>query len=293
MDCKRCNIWLFVFLFPALLALGSCAPEAREPIRVCPGKATAVEALSILQSRSRNAVALRANGQCRLQYYVEGKPKPHKESFPVKLWLNPPAEIYLQGDVAFDARGVVLGSNKDEFWLAIRPKEISSYYWGRWTEGSDPHNLMLSPKIVLEALGIAAAGDYEAGQQSWSLSSQGAFDVLTRHTDDGLIGRKMHIYNCDYLVKKIEYFDATGGSAVVVELGDYRHVVEGFAVPASVKITRPGNSGQEDSVTINLNSIKPATLSKKQRDFLFTRPEPEGFKHLYKVVGGNIVEQPR
>jgi hypothetical protein len=276
-------------LFSALLTVGSCAPEAREPLRVCPGKATAAEALSILGSRTRNAVALKANGQCLLWYYLDRKK--HSENFPVKLWLNPPVEIYLQGDVAFNPRGVVLGSNKNEFWLAIRPKEVSSYYWGRWAEKSDLHNLMLSPKIVLEALGIAEVGDYEASLQNWSLSSPRAFDVLTRHTDEGRIVRTMHVYKCDYLVRKIEYFDADGSCAAIVELDDYRQVVDGFSVPASIKITRPGKSGQDDSVTINLNSIRSATLSKKQRDFLFTRPEPEGFKHVYKVMGGNIVEQ--
>ena len=71
----------------------------------------------------------------------------------------PPVEIYMQGDVAFDPKGIVLGSNEEEFWLAVRLKEVSGYWWGRWSEESRPEKLMISPRLVLEALGVAAVGD--------------------------------------------------------------------------------------------------------------------------------------
>ena len=270
----------------AILIVSGCAPRIQKPIRVCPGKRFTAESLSALKSRSENAVSLRANGQCRLEYYIEGEPKPHKENFQVKLWVNPPAQIYLQGDVAFDAKGIVLGSNENEFWLAMKPKEISGYWWGRWSQRSCFDELMISPKILLEALGIVEIGD----EKNWSLSNKGAFDILTKRDGQDKIIEKIYIDNCDYLVKRIEYFDA-GRPVVVTESEEYEEVSEGFFVPAVVKIAKRTENNGEDLVKITLGSIKPMNFTDKQKCRLFTRPEPKGFKHIYKIVDGDVIEQ--
>ncbi|MCJ7729129.1 MAG: hypothetical protein MUO27_04525, partial [Sedimentisphaerales bacterium] len=110
----------------ALLFVAGCQPPQQKKASVCPGKSAAADALSALSSQARKAVPLKATGQCLLEYYVEGKK--HRENFPIKLWVNPPVEVYLQGEVAFDPRGLVLGSNESEFWLAVKPDEISSYW---------------------------------------------------------------------------------------------------------------------------------------------------------------------
>ncbi|MBE3143292.1 MAG: hypothetical protein IMZ61_05125, partial [Planctomycetes bacterium] len=111
--------------FALLLLVLFFAGCAVQPIRHCPGKTTADEAIAVLKSRREKITSIRATGQCLLRYHVEGKVR--KENFPVKLWVNPPYEIYLQGDVAFDATGLVFGSNADEFWFWLKPKEVSSY----------------------------------------------------------------------------------------------------------------------------------------------------------------------
>ena len=256
-------------------------------VRICPGKESAAESLSSLKAQSENAVPLKADGQCLLQYYNEDK-KPKKENFPVKLWVNPPAEIYMQGDVAFDPKGVILGSNKDEFWLAVRLKEVSGYWWGRWSEKNYPEKLMISPRLVLEALGTAAVG----GEDSWSLSKDGAFDVLTKQ-EGGVEAKKIYINNCDYLVRKIEYFDG-GRVAVNMELDRYKEISKSFFVPSVVKIVnRASGSNKEDSVQITLSSVKPANFTDKQRERLFIRPQAQGFKQIYEIIDGKIVEQPK
>jgi hypothetical protein len=241
-------------------------------------------------SRAQNTVALKANGQCLLEYYVEGKK--HKENFPVKLWVNPPVEVYLQGDVAFDPRGLVMGSNEREFWLSIKPQDISSYWWGLWSEGGYNERLVISPKIMLEALGITAVDSSESGEKNWSLSNEDGFDVLTQHSDEGQPVKKLYISNCDYLVRKIEYFYKNNEVMVTAELEKYKEVIEGMFVPASVKITKVAGVNRGDSVKITLDSIKKAEFPEKLRSRLFTRLGPQGFKHVYKVVNGNIVEQP-
>lgn len=282
------NRKLLVHLFAAALIVCGCTPELKIPKRICPGKQTVVQSLDVLNARSENAVSLRANGQCRLQYYDGGKKR--KENFPVKVWANPPLEIYLQGDVAFDAKGIVLGSNEDEFWLAMKPKEISGYWWGRWSDANCPEMLMISPKLLLEGLGIVAI---DSDEGNWSLSNEGRFDVLTRHDNQGMTQNRIHVNCCDYLVEKIEYFDARGEAIAVVELDKYKEVSEGFFVPAGIKITTYGEQAVEDSVEVNfsLRSIKPASFTDKQHDRLFTRPEPRGFEHIYQIVGGEMIEQ--
>ena len=152
---------------------------------------------------------------------------------------------------------------------------------------------MVSPRIVLEAFGIAALGDDEGSDVSWSLSNEGAFDVLTKYNGDGRILKKVHIYGCDYLVRRIEYFDVDGRPAFVAELENYRKTIEGFLVPRSIEITRVTRSGREDSVKIAVTSVKPGDFSRELRNALFTRPEPRGFEHVFKNEDGRWVEQPQ
>jgi len=280
----RKRLWLTLAVI--LIAAG-CAERPQEVLQICPGKGSAVEALSALQAHAHNAAPLRANGTCRLKYYADGKLK--KEQFPVKLWLNPPAQIYLQGDVAFDPRGVVLGSNTEEFWLAIRLKEVSSYWWGRWSQAGRVGALLISPRLILEGLGIVVSGSET--EADWSLSKKGAFDVLTQRGRGQKIIRKIYTYCCDYSVRKIEYFDVNGRPALTLELEDYEQVNEDFSVPGVVEITSVGQQADEPTcVAVKLTSVKPITFSEKLKERIFVRPEPEDFKHVYRIVGGEVLE---
>ena len=281
---------LLFHLAAVILILTGCAEQIQKPRQVCPGKETAIEALSVLKSRSQNMVPLKANGQCRLLYYVEQKK--HEENFPVKVWVNPPAELFLQGDVAFDPKGIVLGSNENEFWLAIRLKEISSYWWGRWEQINYLDELMISPRLVLEGLGVIAVGSVGNGDEGWLLSKKEVFDVLTRRNNKVGIIKKIYIYNCDYLLRKIEYFDVNRQAQIIVELDKYERVSEEFSVPRLIKIITHGASVDDSvSVTVRLTSVKSASFSAKQRNLLFTRPEKDGFKHVYINMGGKWIEQ--
>jgi hypothetical protein len=286
-DYQQYNHRLFAGFVAAILIFAGCAPQIQKPVRVCPGKESIAESLSLLRLRLENTVPLKANGQCLLQYYAEGK-KPEKENFPVKLWVNPPVELYMQGDVAFDPKGIVLGSNEDEFWLAIKLKEISCYWWGRWSERSYPEKLMISPRLVLEALGVMAAGD----EENWSLSNEGAFDILTKQ-EGSIKTKKIYINTCDYLVRRIEYFDNEGRAAIIMELDKYKKVSGDFFVPGTIKIINCTDGSEENSAQITLSSVKSTNFTDNQRRRLFVRPQPQGFKHIYKIVDGNVIEQPQ
>jgi hypothetical protein len=279
------NARLFIIATAVMLILSGCA-QMEKKTQICPGKESAAESLSLLKVRSENAVQLKGSGQCLLQYYDDDK-RLKKENFPVKLWVNPPVEIYMQGDAAFNPKGVILGSNKEEFWLAVRLKEISGYWWGRWSEKNYPEKLMISPRLVLEALGTTTVRD----EESWLLSKDGAFDVLTR-LENGVETKKVYINTCDYLVRKIEYLNG-GRAAVVMELDRYKEISKNFFVPGVVKIASFAGGNKGDSVQITLDIIKPMVFTDKQREQLFVRPQEQGFKQIYEIIDSKIVEQPK
>ena len=276
-----------IIIFALILFHAGCEPQRREPEPVFPGKKSASEALHALSSRSQNIGPLKANGQCLWQYYSEGKAR--KENFAVKIWVNPPAEVYLQGDIGFNPRGIVLGSNASEFWLLIKP-EVSRYSWGKWSEQGSSSGLMFVPKTLDEAFGIVEVSN----EKDWSLSKEDNFDVLVRGNNNRGIDKKIYISRRDYLVRKIEYFDLNGEAVAMAELDRYREVSKEFFVPASIKIIMYGEEGSDGSASIRLSltSVKSESFTEIRRNILFNRPPTKGYKHIYKIIDGSMVEQP-
>jgi len=276
------------YIAAVILVVAGCESKIRQPTKICPGKDSVADALAALQSQSQNVVPLRASGQCRLEYYVEGKEKQQRENFDVKLWVNPPVEIYMQGDKALVPKAMVLGSNEREFWLSIRPKEVSTHWWGYWSEQDMSEGLVINPRTLLEALGI---GELET-QQICSLSNEGPYDIISKRQQD-VVTKKIYIYSCDYRIRKIEFFNWDGRALAGVELDRYEEVSEGFFVPSLIKITTYAQETGESSLSIilDLRSIKPATITEPRRNVLFKLPEPRGFTNIYRIINGKWVEQ--
>lgn len=268
-------VWILIF--------AGCAAQTQRSTRPCAGKKTAAEAIETLNSRRRQTEPIRAAGLCLLKYRLEGKQ--HKENFPVKLWVNPPNDIFLQGDVAFDAAGLVLGSNADEFWFWLKPKEISTYWWGKWSQAGQWQSFAISPAVLLEALGsVGVPAD------DWSLT-HGRLDVLWLHSEQGTLLKRIFIEPCDYVVTKIEYFDSTGKIAATAEFSAHRMLAEGFFVPTRIKIIDSAEGKNKNSAEISLASVSITQLNEQQRQRLFVRPPPRGFDHVYQIINGAAVEQ--
>jgi len=198
----------------------------------------------------------------------------------------------MQGDVAFDPKAIVLGANQTEFWLAIRPDRISTYWWGKWADQSLLANLPLSPTILLEAIGVA---DIQP-EANYSLQNRGPFDILTRTGRDARPVKKIYAHTCDYRVRKIEYFGPDNRVAAVAELENYEKVAEGFSVPTLITVTSPADADKNASlrsVKIELRSLKPIELGDRKRRLIFRRPEPRGFKHEFIIIDGKPVELKR
>jgi hypothetical protein len=115
---KKINI--FVLLSAAMIIfISGCGPKM-VPLQICTGKQTSEEAIKSLNNNSEKIRPFQVYGRCLAR--VNNEKKIHKEDFAVKLWFDPPENIRLFGDIAFDGRGLDIGCNKDEFWFAARPK---------------------------------------------------------------------------------------------------------------------------------------------------------------------------
>ncbi|MHC4584287.1 MAG: DUF4292 domain-containing protein [Planctomycetota bacterium] len=277
---------LFCFSLGMLFFTG-CVIEPPKPLEVMPGKESVTEALAVLKARSEKAVSLLARGRCILEYYDPENKKRKKEKLEVYILMQPPVEIYLQGDATLVPKAIKLGSNEREFWLSMRPNEISTYWWGTWSEQNSAEGLMINPRTLFEALGFLETGSDE----SWSLSNKASFDVLIQQ-NRGVVIKKIRISRYDYLVSEIEYYDSKGQALALAELKDYKEVAEGFFVPASIKIIAYGqdNIAEPLGITLSLKSIKPKEFNEKQKT-VFERPPPGNLKHILKNEGGKWIEQ--
>jgi hypothetical protein len=173
---------------------------------------------------------------------------------------------------------MVLGANEDEFWFSIRPK-ISSYWWGQRSQPDEAAGLIISPEILLEAFGITELGS----EEDWLLTNDGPYDVLIKKTA-AVTTKNIYISACNYRAGKIEYFDSSGRLAAAVELDRYRLIADGFWIPHRIRISNfAEQAGQPLKIAMKFTSVKPADFSDKQLKAFFTRPEPKGFKNIYRV----------
>ncbi len=278
---KALAICEVVFLF-----IAGCTPPREKQWLLCPGTGSAAESIGKLGDDSQSMTSFRMNGRCKSRFYEEGKK--YEENFGVKLWVQPPEKIRMQGDIFLDPKGIVLGANEDEFWFSIKP-ELSSYLWGEWSEQDSSSAGLINPATLLEALGLLEIDD----EEQWTLSKEGAFDVLTKVDSKGSPVKKVYIYCCDYLVRKIEYYGKDDKPALVAELDGYRRLKDDFYVPSSVKMITFDSQGNENFFEMTFGTPKLYEFSDKQIKALVGRPEPRGFKNVYRMVDGEAIEQPQ
>ena len=279
--------WFFLVGAGLSIWMGGCTPHTR-PRQICPGKETSAEAVATLQSRLDRAHPLYINNvQARIGY-LDDKNKRRESNLPVKIWLEPPHNVFMRGQATFGPKGVIsMGSNQEEFWLSIRP-DLNSYWWGKWSEVSGTEQLQISPQVVLEALGLLELGSSD----SWFLSNSGGYDVLSLVDDRGAILRRLHIGTCDYLPRKIEYFDRFGDVLVLVELADYEVLAGEFEVPTRIQISNFAGEELTDWVNLTLKGAQQREFSEEVRDRLFSRPIPRNYDKVHRVTrNGSIREE--
>ncbi len=281
---KYQNGFLLLLCLTVAVTLSGCAPEKPEPVRQCPGKSSTQQALAELRSSAAKLRSFVAYGDGRVSFYEDKEDEPRNEKIPtIKLWFEPPGNLRFWGDVAFNPRGLDVGSNQREFWLAAKPKEIGNVYiWGLWSEQADATGMLLSPKVLLAALGVIEAEDDEL----WTFTPDKSGDVLVLHDAEGRPVRKVYVDNCQYRIGSIEYFNREQELTVTLELGDYQNI-GGMFVPAAIKIINHNYDGTEDTFEIRLKSVKPADRIKEG---VFVRPDTKGFKEIHQIIGGRVIK---
>ena len=136
-----------------------------------------MRAISIFRAKAISSFRV-SSGQCLLTYHSPEDGKQKRNNLFLKLWFNPPREIYVQVTIAADPKAIIVGSNDERFWLSLRPKEMSSYYEGRWSEVRGFDGLMISPMILLEAFGIVATEPDVSGGPVWLLKNKGPCSTM-------------------------------------------------------------------------------------------------------------------
>ncbi len=251
---------------------GCAAPTVEKAPRICPDKSID-QVLQVFKMRRQRARPLRAGGNLNILWY-DSEEKARRENLTVDLRFCPPDRIYFRGNTVL-GEAVRVGANSDEFWVLMKPDEISTYQWGRCSNIQKcPGRQWLSPGILLEALSAPWA------DSDWSISREGDSDVLTRTGEKGSPVQKIY-FNCsNYLPEKIEYYDSAGQPALVLKLDKYTTVGDSAPLPAKINITHYETNTTAD---ITLKNVKLFEPSPKQLKGLFARPETKGFESVFRL----------
>ena len=268
----------------ALFFAAGCEPPLKAPvgpeIELLKGKPDIAAAVAAINANRQFVKPIRAGGNCLIEWF-DSDGKKHKENPAIQLRLVPPDHLYFSGDI-LGGEAIRFGSNPEEFWFRIKPKEVSSYWWGKRTTaracGAGRH---LGPESLLEALGVVDI------DRTWTLSSRPGYDILTLKGDDGLPVKRINVDWRDYLIRKIEHFDELGEITVVVNMSKYTDgtgEIPGIVVPTHIIIVylNMPNGGLITDITLrNLKPFRPTDAQLKGK--LFARPDTQGFKNIYQL----------
>ena len=281
MNRRSCRI----IIIAVSLLLGGCTSFRSRAVKICPGKNSVSEAIAALRKRSEKITAIKANGICDVKFF-DRRGKAIKESFPVRIWAEPPRQICLHADILFNPAAIIAGANEREFWLC---STLLKYYaWGRFdgdgsitfVENVPPVLLSFSPQLLFEAMGLVNIEN----PSRWTLQNDGNSDILEKSTIDGKIIKRIHINTCDYTVRAVEYLNRSGRVIAFIELDDYKIIADELTTPHKIAIVQSNAHGVLTSVTIKLSKIQLIELSDRQRKALFNRPKPDGFDKVLKIT---------
>lgn len=259
-----------------LLFFSGCGPAIRvEPTeRVVAGKASIAEAADVLNGRRLAMIPIKASGELNYEEFPDGEKLRFR---PANLFFIPDRRIFFKAS-SLVGEAILLGGNADEFWLRMKPKEVSRYWSGTWEDlDGCGEQLLLSPKIMLEALGMVSI------DESWVLENQTGFDVLSKDAGTPMPLKKIYVRTGDYLVDRIEYFAGSATPQVQVKLGEYKQVAANVSVPGRITILSFDAGEVTSKVEIRLKAIKVFEPSEKQLAKLFEQPNSKGVKHVYRL----------
>jgi len=194
----------------------------------------------------------------------------------------PPGSLYFQGNLIIP-KGIVLGTNHDEFWLAIKLKEVDSY-WSGPNAKCIVSELPVSPASIMEALGYVWLDSPNRG--GYTIQYKSPYDIITVLEDDKRPAKRIWLWSCDSSPRRIEYLDTGGQAVLTAELTHYAAVQGDFAVPTRIELTARGKDekGEKLLVELNKDTLEVFTPTPQQVKALFERPEPTGIGHVLMLT---------
>ena len=287
---KKHNLFLLAVLITASLFFtqGCRTPEQVDSQVICKGITASEQGLAYLAVHRQKARSFKANGSCVFHYFDS---QWRKEQFNVKMWFEPFDNFRMQGDIAFDPTGIVVGSNQNRFWLVLKPKEIRGYWWGQWEdENFYFEQIKINPRVFIEVFGIVDTGSW----QNWTLTKRGRYDILVKKSPLGKITKEIYLDRCTQKIKRIEQLDDQGRVIIIAQIDNYQSVGDGFEVPRKIKIEKFSEISKKDSVKIeiDLSSINADKFTSRQKQALFSMPKKDHFDKVYRIVDdGYTIEQ--
>ncbi len=281
--------WFTAVLLLSAMGLGGCSGHFRRDQVPVTGEATLEGAVSQLQAQAEAFKPTQINLMCKLSYWDEEGKWRNLTGFNMKLWVEPPYNLYLVGNAMPGPEGkIFMGANQQEFWLSIRP-EINTYWHGRWDDMPDVTNLELNPKVVLESLGLVEFAPHE----TWQLDNQRGVDVLTcTDVTSAQVTKRLFVDTRKYQLKKILYYDTLGQVAVVVDLERYRVLDGKNSVPTGIRVGRYVQGELEGRVTFTLRESRLIKVTEKTRVRAFEPATPRGYDQIIPVTRfGAVPEQ--
>jgi hypothetical protein len=268
-----------VLLVMVIFLTGCAAPHKRESS--CLGSRELTEAVEKWNHNCGSDLSLKIYGKCRVKFKADGKN--HDEKFSIKIWSHQPDKFYLQGDIFFNPKGIVFGSNEDLFWFYIKP-EINSYVIG---------GLPVKPSRDLPALQITALADClylnEISDFSkWRLQKNKEFDILVKRNRKNQVRKKIYVNRCDYLPEEIQYYDGFGNVNLTVKTIRYEKLESGEFLPSEIIIRY---EDEKDSfVKLDFKKIMKQQFSTRQKQVLFNPPKTAGFENVYRYIDNELIK---
>lgn len=269
----------FFFMVLGLSILG-CKPSLviEKPERIVLGKSSIAAAGAVLGENRLQMVPIQASGELFYEEFAGGKLKEHLKFTGGQLRFVPDRRMYFRANNLF-GEAIKLGSNDKEFWLRMKPKEVNRYWSGTWERLRNcREQLLLSPKIMLEALGVVSV------DSSWKIINQPGVDVLVKYDDIGLPLKKIYVRTSDYLIEKIEYYGKGIFIAVEVKLSGYKKIEGKVSVPGNIMITSFDDGVVQSTMEVRFKRIKRFVPTKKDLSGdLFKPAKTKGIENIYRL----------
>ena len=265
--------------FCVVLVFSGCGRSllVEEPERIVLGKSSIAEAGAALDEYRLQMIPISASGELVYEEFSGGRRKESLKFTPAVLRFVPDRRMYFRANNLF-GEAVRLGSNDDEFWLRMKPKEVNRYWSGSWDQlGNCREQLLLSPKVMLEALGVVSV------DSGWVIVNQPGIDVLVKYDSAGLPLKKIYVRTSDYLIDKIEYYGAGFSVAVEVKLSGYKKLEGRVSVPGNIMITSFDEDAVQSTMEVRFKSIKRFEPTDKQLGLLFKPVDSKGIENIYRL----------